>query len=95
MTGSVRFSMRLEPELKQWLEEEAKRHDSSAGDVAAQAIAAQKARSEARRRMIEEAAAEADKGEFISAERMNAWFLSLGTENELPEPEADVFLHRT
>jgi predicted transcriptional regulator len=94
MTGSARFSMLLEPELKEWLEEEARRRDRSAGYVAAQAIALQKARSEARRHLIEDAVAEANEGDFISAEKMNAWFASLGAEDELPEPEADVFLRR-
>jgi predicted transcriptional regulator len=47
---------------------------------------------EARRRAIESAMEEAEKGEFISEEAMTAWFLSLGTHNELPEPQPDVFL---
>lgn len=91
MTSSARFSMRLEPELKEWLEEEAKLKDRSAGYIAAQAIAAQKARSEARIRLIKEAIAEADKGVFISDEKMTEWFMSLGTDHELPEPEPDIF----
>ena len=91
MASTARFSMRLEPELKDWLEEEAKLKDRSAGYIAAQAIAAQKARSEARRRIIEEAIAEADKGVFISDEKMTAWVDSWDTDNELPEPEPDIF----
>lgn len=91
MTSSARFSMRLEPELKQWLEEEAKLKDRSAGYIAAQAIAAQKARSEVRIRLIKEAMVEADKGIFISDEKMTEWFMSLGTDHELPEPEPDIF----
>lgn len=83
--------MRLEPELKEWLEEEAKQKDRSAGYIAAQAIAAQKSRSEARQRIISEAVAEADKGVFISDEKMTAWVMSLGTDHELPEPEPDIF----
>lgn len=93
--NSARFSMRLEPELKEWLDDEAKRNDRSAGYIAAQAIAAEKARSEARRQLIEAALGEADIGAFISAEKMNQWFLSLGTEHELPLPEADTFIHRS
>lgn len=49
---------------------------------------------ETKARMTREAAAEADKGVFISEEKMTAWFESLGTDNELPEPEPDVFLNR-
>lgn len=47
--------------------------------------------STARHRMIVEAIAEADKGGFISDEKMTAWVVSLGTNNELPEPEPDIF----
>ena len=86
--------MRLEPELKEWLEEEAKRSDRSAGYVAVQAIAAQKARSDARRQMIKAAVGEADNGAFVSAEAMNRWFVALGTDHELPAPEPDTFIKR-
>lgn len=88
---SARFSLRLEPELKTWLEDEAKRKDRSAGYIATQAIQSLKEATEARTRLIEEAMKEADKGVFISEEKMTEWVLSLGTENELPEPEPDIF----
>ena len=42
---------------------------------------------------IDEALAEADKGEFVSSEKFEAWVKSLGTDHELPMPEPDVFLH--
>ncbi len=48
--------------------------------------------SEAERRVLKERIAEADKGVFISAEAMDRWIESWGTENELPPPEPDVFL---
>jgi len=92
--ASARFSLRLEPELKQWLEEEAKRKDRSAGYIATQAIETLKQASEEKRRIINEAMVEADKGEFISEKAMTDWFLSLGTDEELPEPEPDIFLNR-
>lgn len=88
---SARFSMRLEPELKTWLEDEAKRRDRSAAYVAKHAIAQVKQQAEAKRQMILDAVAEADKGVFISQEKMTAWFESLGTDHELPEPEPDIF----
>ena len=50
--------------------------------------------SDAKARMIRDAVAEADKGAFVSEDAMTTWFESLETENELPEPEADVFLQR-
>lgn len=43
---------------------------------------------EAKAQMIKEAIEEADEGMFISEEDMTTWFYSLGTENELPLPEA-------
>jgi predicted transcriptional regulator len=95
MGASARFSMRLEPDLKEWLEEEAKLQDRSAGDIAAQAIATQKARSEARTKMIEEAVKEADIGIFVSSNAVHDWMDSWGTENELPIPQPDISLHRS
>lgn len=47
---------------------------------------------EAKKQMICEAIKEADKGVFISEEKMTAWFVSLETENEMSEPEPDVFV---
>ena len=89
---SARFTLRIEPGLKDWLEDEARRQDRSAGFLANKAIETLRQDTESKRRAIEAAMAEAEKGEFISEEAMTAWFLSLGTDNELPEPEPDVFL---
>ena len=89
---SARFTLRLEPDLKDWLEDEARRQDRSAGFLANKAIETLRHDTEAKRRAIEAAMAEADKGEFISEEAMTAWFLSLGTDNEPPEPQPDVFV---
>lgn len=92
---SARFSLRLEPELKAWLEDEAKRKDRSAGYIATQAIQSLKDATEARTRLIEDAIKEADKGVFISEEAMTKWVMSWDTENELPMPEPDIFLNAT
>lgn len=92
---SPRFTMRLDPELKDWLETEAKRKDRSAAYVAKQAIQDLKNKTEAKGQMICEAIAEADKGAFISEDKMTAWFESLGTDHELPEPEADIFRNQS
>lgn len=91
---SPRFTMRLDPDLKDWLEAEAKRRDRSAAYLAKQAIRTMKEESDAKAQMIRDAVAEADKGVFVSEEAMTAWFESLETENELPEPQTDVFLQR-
>jgi predicted transcriptional regulator len=92
---SPRFTMRLEPELKDWLEGEAKRKDRSASYLAKQAIRELKEKTEAKARMIQDAIEQADKGVFVSEDKMTAWFESLGTDNELPEPKPDVFLNRS
>jgi predicted transcriptional regulator len=89
--ASAPFSLRLDPDVRSRLEEEAKSLDRSASYVATKAIESfLDARSE-RRRMLEEALAEADKGVFISGEAMDAWVESWGTVNELPPPEPDIF----
>ena len=46
-----------------------------------------------RRKAIDEALAQADKGVFISQELVETWGDSLGTDNELPPPEPDIFLN--
>ena len=92
---SPRFTMRLDAELKDWLETEAKRQDRSAAYLAKQAIQALKDHSEVKKQLIRDALSEADKGVFVSAEKMGAWFESLGTDTERPEPEPDLFLHQS
>lgn len=87
---SPRFTMRLDADLKDWLETEAKRQDRSAAYLAKQAIQALREKTEAKSDMIRNALVEADKGLFVSEEAMTAWFESLGTDQELPEPEADI-----
>ena len=92
--SSARFSMRLDTELKGWLEGEAKRRDRSAAYLVKQAIEEMKRQTEAKRQMYSDAIAKADEGAFISEENVTAWFESLGTESELSEPKPDVFLNR-
>ena len=89
--GTTPFTMRLDDELKRSLEAEAKREDRSASYLATRAIKNMLSAKDAKRRVIEAAMAEAEKGIFISEEKMTAWFLSLGTDHELPEPEPDIF----
>ena len=40
---------------------------------------------------LKKAKQEAEKGEFISHDAMGAWINSLGTDEELPAPEVDIF----
>lgn len=92
--ASDRITIRVEPELKQWFEQQAKRKDRSVGYMVTQSMEQTKRSSEARDQMIRDAMAEADKGVFVSEEKMTEWFLSLETDKELPLPEPDVFLNR-
>ena len=50
---------------------------------------------ERRRKAIDEALVQADKGVFISQESVETWVDSLGTDNELPPPEPDIFLNKS
>ena len=83
--------IRLNSELTDWLETEAKRQDRSAACIAKQAIQLHKDRSEAKAQLIREVVAEADNGVFISADKMNSWMDSWDSENELPSPKPDIF----
>jgi predicted transcriptional regulator len=89
---SARFTLRLDPDLKEWLEEEAGRRDRSAGWLAKQAIEAMRQASEAKRRLIQDAVQEADKGAFVSQQTVHAWMARWDTDEETPVPEADTFL---
>ncbi len=90
--STVSFTMRVDADLKAAIEEEARRQDLSASQIATRAIRSHLEAQEFRRKAIEAAFAEADKGEFISSEAMLAWVNSWGTENELPMPEPDIKL---
>jgi predicted transcriptional regulator len=85
---TVQFTMRVDAELKASLEEEARREDISASQLAARAIRSHIGAKEAKRRAIEEALVEAKKGEFVPGDEVLAWMKSWGTENELPRPVA-------
>ncbi len=90
--ASDRITIRVEPELKQWFEQEAKRKDRSVGYMVSQSMEQTKRASEARDQMIRDAMAEADKGVFISQKEVHRWMDSWDTDKELPLPEPDVFL---
>ena len=89
-----RITIRVEPELKQWFEQQAKRKDRSLGYVVVQSMEQTKRSSQARDQMIRDAMAEADKGVFVSQEAVHNWMDSWDSDNELTLPEPDVFLKR-
>ena len=89
--ASQSLMISLDPELTDWLVTEAKRQDRSAACITEQAVQSLKDRSEAKSQLIREAVAEADKGTFISEDKMNDWMDSWDSEGELPPPKPDVF----
>jgi predicted transcriptional regulator len=92
---AVPFSMRLDPDLKEAVEKEARREDRSASYVFQQAAREYVERKEQFRAMMAELEDEEAKGEFISSGKMRAWVASWGTANELPSPEPDVFVNES
>ena len=89
--SSIPFSLRLDSDVRSRLELEARSLDRSASYVATRAIEAFLDARADKKRQIEAAVAEADKGVFISQGKMSAWIDSWGTDAELPPPEPDVF----
>jgi predicted transcriptional regulator len=89
--ASVPFPLRLESQLKDRLEEAAQNEDRSAVEMASRAIKVFLDARDARRRDLEDAIAEADKGIFVSSEAVERWMASWDTDHELPMPEPDIF----
>lgn len=88
--AQVPFSIRFSDEIRQRIDKQAAREERSAGYVVQKAIEEYLDAKDYKRQCLREAIAEADKGAFISEERMDAWVDSWGTENELPFPEPDI-----
>ena len=84
------FSIRLDTKLKARLEKEAKRRDRTAGYIASRAIKLYFEQLDFAEQEIDAAFAEADKGVFISGEKVLDWMKSWGGENELQPPESDI-----
>jgi predicted transcriptional regulator len=89
--STVQFSIRMDPEIKERLDQQAKREDRSAAYIAQRAIDAYVSKQERLLEMVRLAEIEADKGVFISEEKVDAWVNSWGTEDELPPPQPDIF----
>jgi predicted transcriptional regulator len=89
-----RASLLIDDDLRNELEREAELNGESPSDVAEAAIGLFLQAKAVKRAAIAEAAAEADKGIFISREAMDRWVSSWGTENELDPPEPDIFPDR-
>lgn len=59
--------------------------------IASEILKEELKRRAARIKALQEAREEAKKGEFVSHEAVEAWIMSVGTDNELPMPKPDVF----
>jgi len=84
------FSIRLDQKIKKRLEKEAKLENRSSGFLVQQALRTYLDGRDYERKIADQAFAEAEKGIFVSGEKVFAWMESWGTENELPFPEADI-----
>ena len=93
--SSIAIMLEIDAMLKAAVDAEAARGHRSSGSVRHKAAEEYLARKASLRELIARLGAKADKGEFISDEATTLWFDSLGNDHKLPEPEADVFLHRS
>lgn len=92
-TSSAPFSFRIDNQLKQQVDELCELTERSKAYVATKALEEYVSRHKWKAEAIKKAKAEAQKGEFISQDAMMQWANALGTDNELPAPEVDTFVH--
>ncbi|WAC49680.1 ribbon-helix-helix domain-containing protein [Asticcacaulis sp. SL142] len=85
------FSVRLPDDLKAEITRIAEATQRSRAFVIKEAVAAYVEDHRAYKAAIQEAIAEADKGVFISGEKVMAWLEELRTNPDAPDPEPDIF----
>jgi predicted transcriptional regulator len=90
--GHHELALNIDDATKQRLEDEARWQHQDEADVAADAIRVYLDRQAHLRKALEAAAAEADKGVFISSEAMMDWVKDLFDGKKRPPPQPDVFL---
>jgi predicted transcriptional regulator len=83
------FSLRLDPEIRRRLDEEARRVERPASQVAERAIRRYLDGQQELRRLIDEAVADADRSDFVSQEAVHRWMDSWDSQ-DLPPPEPDI-----
>lgn len=88
--GSTPYSIRLDDDLRRSLEREAELEDRPPAQLAVRAIRSMLNAKAVKRAAIDFALEEADRGNFVSAEAVNAWMESWDSETELPAPKADI-----
>jgi predicted transcriptional regulator len=92
MMGEVPLSLHVKAELKEELEKEAHFSSQSASEIAEEAIGSYLDHRARLRKALDAAAAEADKGVFISSEAMLPWVKDLFDGKKTPPPKPDIFL---
>lgn len=90
--ATVPLSLRIDSDVKDRIEDEAKQTDCSSSYIVVQAIKQYLNKQNYKKEALKVAIAKADEGKFISQESMREWFASLGSDNVLPRPKPDVFL---
>ncbi len=85
------FSVRLPDDLRNEVDRLAALTKRSRSFIVKEAVAAYIADQRDYLKAIDEALQEADKGIFVSGEAAFKWLDSIGTPDELPAPEADIF----
>ena len=88
--ATERLSVRIDANLKKSLEEEARRERRTASYLAVEAIEALLRSRAEKRAAIRAALDEADRGEFVSRDAMDAWVSSWDRNSAEPPPEPDV-----
>lgn len=90
--GEHQLALHIDNDTKQRLEDEARWQDQSEAEIATDAIKAYLDRQAHLRKALDAAAAEADKGVFVSSEAMMSWVKDLFDGKKTPPPQPDVFL---
>ena len=89
--ASTPFSIRIDDSIRAELEKICDLTERSKAYITSKAIEEYVARNSWKIEALKKAKDDADKGEFISHDAMKAWVDSLGTDNELPDPQVDIF----
>ena len=84
------LSLRVPPDLKEDLEYLSRATKRSKAYLAAEALEQYVRRNAWKAKELQNAKAEADRGAFVSHDRVKTWAQSLGARSELPMPEPDM-----
>lgn len=88
--GTVPVSFRIDEDDKARLQKEAAQEDRSESYIANAAIKQYLDQREYKRKIIDQAIEDADKGSFISQAAMHTWVESWGSDKDAALPEPDI-----